>query len=167
MNRYVYHADVEPPARPNASGNQNILRLGASSLPVMLPCPAWGCEGPPRNWFGPPGRVQNWYGPPVYAPWTGSTSSVPQPPPTSGTTLVVGAPSGPPLSPQPSPTVPGPTDLSLTQPGQTIAAATGTPWDLGTWLGESTLISGFPNWGVAAAGLAVAYMLFGGKAGRR
>jgi hypothetical protein len=169
MNRYVYHAPVEPHARANASGSQNVIRLGATPVPMPeQPCPAWGCDGPPRFWLDPPTRRPVgrpaypifWFGP-------GATATTPQPPPSTGNTLSVPDSGLTPVSPQPSPTVSASTDLSLTQPGSSLAQQTGTPWDLGTWLGESTLITGFPNWGVAAAGAVAAYLLLGGKGGRR
>ena len=170
MNRYVYHAPSEISPRANASGGQNVVRMGAlemapmavtaprnwyggPSYPIAIDqrvsvsdrvCPAWGCAGPPL-WFG---------------------ARVPQPPPSSGTSLLISNTGTLPVSPQPSPTVSAPTPLALTDPGQTLAQQTGTPWDLKTWLGESTLISGFPNWGIAAAGAAALFMFFGGK-GRR
>jgi len=185
MKRFApYRGPAEPMPRATASGDQNVISLGAIPEGVILsqpplgvrePCPAWGCGGPPLRVFeGGPGVVvidpiaRPVY--PVYPAYPGATSTVPQPPPSAGTTLTVPNPATPPVSPAPSPTVgvdPSQTAPSLSTPGQTLAQQTGTPWDLGTWLGESTVISGLPNWGLAVGGLIAAWALFGGNRGRR
>jgi len=174
MRRYVYHAEVEPSPRATASGNQNVITLGAmapiSSMVIDRGCVDCG-GGRPTIAYDPivvmPYPIRP-VGPayPVVAPYYGTTASVPQPPPSSGTTLSVPNPTTPPVSPQPSPVIGAPTPLSLAQPGQTVAAATGTPLDFTAWFGESTIISGVPNWTIAAAGAVLALMMFS-KGGRR
>jgi hypothetical protein len=52
----------------------------------------------------------------------------------------------------------------LTQPGTTLdssGASITTASGIGTWLGESTLITGIPNWGIAAAAVFAAMTMFG------
>jgi hypothetical protein len=193
---YVYHADSEPAPRATASGAQNIVGLGyvlnaryptgfsprefdGGDYPMRLPwqqqpgpgrlppgspgsvvpvrvCPAWGCN--------PPGSTFN---------YPGATATVPQPPPSSGGSQIVPLTSPLPLSPAPSPTVavsPNQTAPQLTQPGSVLdssGASITTASGIGMWLAQSNLISGIPNWGIAAGGLFLAMMLFGGKSGRR
>jgi hypothetical protein len=56
------------------------------------------------------------------------------------------------------------TDPQLTQPGTTLdssGASITTASGIGTWLGESTLITGIPNWGIAAAAVFAAMTMFG------
>lgn len=179
MKRYVYRGPAEPPARATASGNQNVV-AALHGMGVMAPmttypptpapwlqdrppmaCPAWGCSGPGSN-MGP--VVQMPYREPFFWPFSGATSAVPQPPPTTGVSLTVPAPPAS-TTPAPSPTVAvdaSQTAPSLTDPGQTLAQQTGTPWDLGTWLGESTIFSSLPNWAVAGGGLLALFMFMGG-----
>jgi len=69
----------------------------------------------------------------------------------------------PPVSPAPAPTVAAPTPLSLSQPGTTLDSS-GASSNISTsgimaWFGESTVISGIPNWGLVAA--AAALLMFG------
>ena len=188
MSRYVYHAPWEPRPRAVASGTQNIVGLGLGmpspgyyesdlaqrglvyrGLPTPI-CPAWGCGGRIPTWppDSPPTHIY------PYPPYPGATSTVPQPPPNMGP---IGAPVvaggyGLPISPAPSPTVPVPTSQTapqLTQPGTVLdssGASVTTASGIGTWLGESTLIHGVPNWGLAAGALA-ALMFFGKSGGRR
>lgn len=187
---YVYHAPSEPAPRAIASGDQNIVGLGAmivnrwdengdvAMLPVQqqpgpqrLPirvCPAWGCN-PPGGGITPTYVLRT----PAIFPYPGATNTVPQPPPSAGGSQLVPVTQPLPVSPTPSPTVAvssTQTAPQLTQPGAVLdstGATISTASDIGTWLGESTLISGIPNWGLAAAAVFGAMMLFGGKAGRR
>lgn len=152
----VYRSPGAPLPRP-VSNPWNIVGLGAAYVTTRGACPAWGCEGPARHIF--------------YS--SGATATVLQPPPSTGGNLVVYASGGTPGSPQPSPSVAVPTTQtapSLTQPGTTLdstgASTTVAPFDLMTWLGESTLFSSFTNWEVAGAGLLAAWLLFRGR-GRR
>lgn len=177
--RYVYRAPVEPEPRATASGTQNIVHLGAAILPTGIntpgPCPAWGCDGPEPIVVS--GGIFRF--PPVaIAPLRilpGATSLVPQPPPVGGP---VGGPIVPgggtlALSPAPSPTVAVPSSQTapqLTQPGTLLDASGASPSAIsgfGTWLGESTLISTFPNWAVLGVGALAAWMLLGSGKGRR
>ena len=186
MNRYVYHAPWEVPPRALASGDQNVVGMGAMAMipspagdvsPILRAraCPAWGCSGPS---YDPVIRLPRYFGPPTYA-GPGPTASVPQPPPTSGGTLLVPDPGVLPISPQPSPTVGAPTSLTLQQPGTTLTssgssttvAPTGISavlTDFENWLMQSTTLVGYsvPNWGIAVAAVVGAYM-FMGKRGRR
>ena len=177
MSRYVYRTPDEPLPRSTANDGYNTVHLGAMSVNSPLPtgpCPAWGCGGPERIYnFDPvialPPRI-----PVMIRPYPGATSTVPQPPPTSGGSLVVSNPYPPTLSPAPTPTVsvpPGQTAPSLTQPGSLLdssgASVTTAPFDIGTWLGEYTLFSSLPNYAVVGIAAVAAWMLLGGKQGRR
>lgn len=144
------------------------------------PLPLQQQPGPGRL---PPGLVPSPPGggvTPVYVlrgggiyPYPGATATTPQPPPSAGGSQVVPVTQGLPVSPAPSPTVavsPDQTAPQLTQPGSTLdssGASIATSSGIGTWLAQSNLISGVPNWGIAAGAVVVALMMFGGKAGRR
>lgn len=194
---YVYHASWEPSPRATASGDQNIVGLGyimdnpivrgllpsrVSPTPVRggpivthpdgpTPiCPAWGCSGPPNTVPVDGGiPINRW---PLAYPY-GSTSTVQQPPPSAGGSNVVPVVAPLPMSPAPSPTVgvsSSQTAPQLTQPGTTLDSSGGsitTSSGIGAWLSESTLISGIPNWGIAAGAALALVMLMGGKTGRR
>jgi len=184
--RYVYHADWEPEPHPYGAGGENIIGLGlvvpgsgaaivdgaipVRGVPIRSPivdvnppqaCPAWGCGRPPAL-------------PPMYFNYPGATSVVPQPPPPSGPASLTTTPiASPPVSPQPSPTVavsPDQTAPQLTAPGTVLdssGASVSVAGGIGTWLAQSSLISGFPNWGIAAAAVAALVLFSGGKSGRR
>lgn len=173
MRRYVYHAPVEPPPRALASGNENVVGLGAAAIMrVTGACPAWGCGGPPppRNIIIAREPIVSL--PPVFLPlrnWVGSTSTVEQPPPaTPAPVSTVAAPAASTLSPAPSPTVavnPDQTAPTLAQPGTVLdssGSSVTTASSVGSWFGESTLISGIPNWGIAAAAAFVGLMFLRG-----
>jgi hypothetical protein len=190
IDRYVYHPAWEPNPHPYASAGENIVGLGyimenpivrgllpnriAPPPPPYHPaCPAWGCSGPPQpvtdcppNAMCMPARPVQWN------PYPGPTNLVPQPPPPTGPISLTTQGQNPPVSPAPAPTVAVPTSQTapqLTQPGTTLdssGASITTASGIGSWLGESTLINGIPNWGIAAAGVFAAMMLFG-KGGRR
>lgn len=177
MRRIVHRGPGETTPRMNPSGGQNVIRLGAVSSDVhaitaydpamrvgpapwigtrmMEPCPAWGCGEPPT-------RI-------IYENWPGTTNLVPQPPPFFGPvgSPVVSAPSGP-ISSSPGTTVAVPTAQtapSLTDPGTTLDSS-GNSSNISAsgimaWFGESTLISGVPNWGIAAAATAVLFLMRG------
>lgn len=181
LTDYVYRGPAEMRPRPNASGGVNTVRalqtkrsagyavapgnykgLGAVPANVVMrvpynfeggpmPCPAWGCEGPPR---------------PIRIPWVlqPPPTIYPQPSPvTSGSLCPPGQSQDAagncvtdernpyvlylPQSPAPAPTVSAtPTDSSTT-----VAPASSTDAIM-AWLEGSTLISGVPNWGIAAVG---------------
>lgn len=156
------------------AGTVNPVPVKPVGYPVSYPdrfppkvCPAWGCDGPPGV---TPTYILRGGG--IY-PYPGATSTVPQPPPSAGGSQVVPLTQPLPLSPAPSPTVAVSSDQTapqLTQPGTTLDASGSsipTAGGIGTWLAQSTLIKGIPNWGLAAAGVFAAMMMFGGKAGRR
>lgn len=143
-------------------------RLPPGSVPTSV-CPAWGCDGPPGGGVTPLYVLR---GGGIY-PYPGATATTPQPPPSAGGSQVVPVTHGLPVSPAPSPTVavsPDQTAPQLTQPGSTLdssGASITTAGGIGTWLAQSNLISGIPNWGIAAAGVVALLMAFGGKSGRR
>lgn len=164
---YVFHplgALMDNPIVRSLSPYSNVVPVRPVGFPITHPdgptpiCPAWGCGGPP---------IARW--PITY----GSTATTPQPPPSAGGSQVVPLTTTPPISPAPSPTVAVGADQTapqLTQPGTVLdssGATISTASGIGGWLAQSTLISGLPNWGIAAAGLLAAVMMFGGKAGRR
>lgn len=182
MGRNLYRAPGDGPVRPVASGHQNLVRLGAimptyagiyEPYPIRTisrsapACPAWGCgPAPIRVVDGSPLTPIN--------PWFGATSTVVQPPPsTPQPSASVSNPLAQPLSPAPAPTVAvsdAQTAPSLTQPGTTLDSsgnsATVAPTGIAAWLSESTVISGFPNWGILGVAAAALWMM-SGKAGRR
>lgn len=130
-------------------------------------CPAWGC-GAPSGGVLPTYVLRT---PSIY-PYPGATATVPQPPPSAGGSQIVPLTQPLPLSPAPSPTVAVSSDQTapqLTQPGTPLdssGATISTVSGIGGWLAQSTLISGIPNWGIAAAGVFAAMMLFGGNMSR-
>jgi hypothetical protein len=173
--RHIYRAPGEVRPRATASGGENVIRLGAISPTLAYPvrssapaCPAWECGATPTEVVDGPA----YYWP---RPIFGATSLVSQPPPSTGVSTLVPSPTPPSLAPTPSPTVavaPAQTAPSLSQPGLTLdssgASTTTTPavTDVGTWLSEQTLVSGFANWEVTGAALLVGLFLFRGR-GRR
>lgn len=142
MNRYVYRADVEPPARPVTDGSQNVIALGAAHVSRLGIPPAMteateciGCNQPNIPGTGQLIPVLAWRNPGVIsmpampsapvAVGPGATAIVSQPPPPSAPpgSTVVSNPGLLPLSPSPSPTVavsPTQTAPSLTIPGTTL-----------------------------------------------
>jgi hypothetical protein len=148
--------------------------IGYKAPPPIHPvCPAWGCSPPPQPVRDcPPGAMCMPAWPVHWNPYPGPTNLVPQPPPPTGPISLTTQGQNPPVSPAPAPTVAVPTSQTapqLTQPGTTLdssGASITTASGIGSWLGESTLITGIPNWGIAAAGVFAAMMLFG-KGGRR
>lgn len=136
MSKYVYRASVEPPARANANGSFNVIRLGAIPVsamkptagparyigggvvttPLEMPCPAGDCGGPVMY-------------PIDYVPGAGNTNGVRQPEPVGPAPVwTVPNPYPVPTSPAPSPTVgvsPSQTAPSLTSPG-TVLSTTGS-----------------------------------------
>lgn len=177
MNVYRGPAELEP--RATADGQYNRVSLGRLGVPMPLDaqmappgygrrmCPAWGCGAPPWRIF----------------PGSGSTSVVDQYPPLPpGSAPTVSGPCAPGqyqdaagnctsdwhnpyslyLPNPPSPTVGAPTPLQLTQPG-TILDSTGASTTVAStsWFTDPTqeIISGIPNWGIAAAAGALVLMM--------
>lgn len=148
------------------------------ALPAPSPIgPAYPIVGttfysPPS--YGPPSPIR-YLGPPLQAPGsTGATAIVSQPPPPGYPVSSPAVPiwSAPPISPAPSPTVDAlPSDYLPSQgqyvPGVTPILPTTTPSPVLDWLQSDTIITGVPNWIIAAGG-AFALMSFSqGRAGGR
>lgn len=154
---------------------------------AMAPCPGGGTRqnsGPPcYTPVGPcsggggevptgPGIIVNrWPVTQYYPPYPGATNLTPQPPPPTGPIGWTTVNTLPPISPQPAPVLTVPSSQTapqLVQPGTTLdssGASVTTTSGIGAWLEQSSLISGIPNWGIAAA-VVFAGMMFMGK-GRR
>jgi len=176
MNRYVYRSSAEPEPRATASGEQNVISLGAVApesgvLATMRECPAWGCEGPaPITRWGssPPASFPLLSLLPRALPLQnspGATSTVTQPPPSSGGSQIVSETEPSTISPAPAPVVATPTSLSLSQPGTTLdssgASTTVASPSIMDWFTEQTLINGIPNWGLLAAAVGAFFLMKG------
>lgn len=186
----VYRSPGEIAPRMNANGGENLFRVqhsrrqagyavspGAYRALGTVPavpvsnlrnvCPAWGCDSP--IWG------------PVHFQGPGATSWIPQPMPpvTPAPAPIVSnsnCPAGQfrdsagncvsdwhnpyvlylPQSPSPSPSVATPTSATPSA-GQMPASSGG----ITEWLSASSLITGFPNWGLVAAGVGVLFLMKG------
>ena len=182
MEIMPYRAGVECPAWGcGAPPTPTILRPNTTACPLVMPPGStcvdgqivYGSEAPP-------------VAPIASLPVTGATSSVAQPAPTP--TPAPPSPSvyytPPPISPTPAPIVAtneviplndGSGNYINVSTGQIvpasavsqnlatmqITASTGVATDPMAWLESSSIISGVPNWGLLAAGLAAAALLMG------